>query len=59
MPMPDTRFTEEGVTGVMDAVEDIFKALSKAKQGMYISHLNEILLFLEEARGIAAKMWKK
>ena len=38
----------------MKAVEEIFTALPKAKQGMFFGHLNDIMLFLEAAKRAAS-----
>ena len=40
-------FTKEEAKKTMDAVEEMYKALSKPKQADYFGHLNDILLFLE------------
>ncbi len=43
------QFTKEEATQTIKAVDEIFKALSKSKQGEYLGHLNDICLFLQAA----------
>lgn len=48
--MAQGEFTKEEASATLEAVNELFKALSKNKQLDYIGHLNDILLFLEEAK---------
>lgn len=43
------QFTKEEATSVKEAVDEMFKALSRPKQREYLGHLNEIFLFIEAA----------
>ena len=53
------KFTKEEAAFVTEAVDEMFKALPKTKQREYIGHLNDILLFLEEAKKVAPEEDKK
>lgn len=46
-------FTKQEANAVKQAVEDMFKALSKKKRIEYIGHLNETFLFIEAAKKVA------
>ncbi len=45
-----SNFTKEDADNAKEAVEEMFKALPKSKQGQYIGHLNEVFLFIEAAK---------
>ena len=47
------QFTKEEAKEAKEAVEEIFKALSKPKQREYLGHLNEAFLFIEAAEKAA------
>ena len=47
------KFTKEEATFVLDAVENLFKALPKTKQMDFLGHLNDICLFIEAAKRVA------
>jgi hypothetical protein len=47
--MAQGEFTKEECKQVQEAVSELYKALSKAKQREYIGHLNDIYLFLNKA----------
>ena len=47
------QFTKEEAKEVKEAVDEIFKALSKPKQREYLGHLNEVFLFIEAAERAA------
>ncbi len=53
--MAQGQFTKEEASSTEEAVEEIFKGLSKSKQGEYLGHLNDILLFLRAAKDAAPK----
>ena len=44
--MAQSDLSKEEAKKTSDAVEEMFEALPKAKQGEYLGHLNDILLFL-------------
>ncbi len=46
-------FTKDEATFVEEAVDEMFKALSKPKQMEFLGHLNDILLFLTAAKEAA------
>lgn len=46
-------FTKEEAAETCEAVNEMYAALSKAKQREYIGHLNDIFLFLEAAKRAA------
>lgn len=48
-------FTKEEATEMLKAVEEVWKALPKSKQGQYFGHLNDISLFIEAAKRAAPK----
>lgn len=48
--MAQGEFTKEEAKSVEDAVCEMHKALSKAKQAEYLGHLNDILLFIAAAK---------
>ena len=43
-------FTKEEAAATIEAFEEVFKALSKPKQGAYLGHANDIFLFLEACK---------
>ena len=43
-------FTKAEAQRTIEAVEEMFQALPRGKQMGYIGHLNDIMLFLEEAK---------
>lgn len=47
--MAQGQFTKEEAKETEEAVSEIFKALSKAKQREFLGHLNDIYLFLAAA----------
>lgn len=51
--MSQDRFTKEEATAIMEAVDELFKALPKTKQAQFIGHLNDICLFLSAAKQAA------
>ena len=51
--MAQGEFTKQEAAETIKAVDEMFKALSKAKQGEYLGHLNDICLFLEAAQRTA------
>jgi hypothetical protein len=46
-------FTKEAAENAEQAVDQMFKALSKPKQREYLGHLNEVCLFIEAAKKAA------
>lgn len=48
--MAQGEFTKEEADETIKAVEEMYKALSRAKQGEYLGHLNDIFLFIEAAQ---------
>ena len=53
--MAQGEFTKDEAQETRLAVEEMFKALTKAKQVEYLGHLNDILLFIEAAKAAAVK----
>jgi len=53
--MSEERFTKQEASHVIDAVNDLFKAIPKKKNMDYIGHFNDIFLFLEAAARVAPK----
>lgn len=51
--MAQGEFTKAEAKETISAVEEMFKALSKAKQREYIGHWNDIALFLGAAQRAA------
>ena len=51
--MAQGEFTKEEAEQMMDAVNELFKAISKTKRMNYLGHLNDVCLFLETAKKIA------
>lgn len=51
--MAQGEFTKEEAKATVEAVDEMFKGLSKGKQGEYLGHLNDILLFLKAAEKAA------
>ena len=51
--MAQGEFTKEEATATEEAVDEIFKGLSKARQMDFLGHLNDILLFLNAAKQAA------
>ena len=51
--MAQGEFTKEEAIETKDAVEEMFKALPKRKQGEFVGHLNDTLLFLSAAEKVA------
>jgi hypothetical protein len=43
-------FTKEEAQATIEAVDEMFNALPKSKKLDYVGHLNDIMLFLEEAK---------
>jgi len=43
-------FTKQEATRALEAVSELFAAISKRKQMEYLGHLNDICLFLEAAK---------
>jgi hypothetical protein len=48
-------FTQEEAQATIEAVDEIYRGLSKRKQVEYLGHLNDVFLFLEAARRAAPK----
>lgn len=48
--MPQGDFTKDEAAKTIKAVNEMFKALPKAKQGQFFGHLNSVFLFLEAAK---------
>ena len=46
-------FTKEEAAETIEAVDELFRALPKAKHSAFFGHLNDILLFLEAAKRAA------
>ena len=46
-------FTKENAVVIEEALDEMFKALSKPKQREYLGHLNEICLFVTAAKNAA------
>ena len=46
-------FTKEEATETEEAFTEVFRALSKKKQGEFIGHANDIFLFLDAAKKAA------
>jgi hypothetical protein len=51
--MAQGEFTKEEATETMKALDEVFRALPKAKQAGFFGHLNDISLFLEAAKRVA------
>lgn len=51
--MAQGEFTKEEAAETIKAVDEMFKALPKAKQGQFFGHLNDVCLFLEAAKRAA------
>lgn len=51
--MAQGEFTKEEAKASRDALDELFKALPKKKQGEYFGHLNDISLFLSAAEKAA------
>jgi len=51
--MAQGQFTKEEAAATVEAVEEVFKGLPKTKQGAFLGHLNDILLFLRAAKAAA------
>jgi hypothetical protein len=51
--MAQGQFTKEEAKAIEEAVNELFKALPKSKQGQCLGHLNDICLFIEAARQAA------
>lgn len=51
--MAQGEFTKEEATATEEAVSELFDALSKAKKGEFLGHLNDISLFLSAAKKAA------
>ncbi len=47
--MAQGEFTKEEATATEEAFTEVYKALSKAKQGEFFGHANDIYLFLSAA----------
>ena len=45
-----SNFTKEAADNATEALDEMFKALSKPKQREYLGHLNEVSLFIEAAK---------
>ena len=48
--MAQGEFTKDEADETVKAVEEMFKGLSKKKQGEFFGHLNDIFLFLSAAK---------
>ena len=48
--MAQGEFTKEEAAETVKAFNEVYKALSKAKQAEYLGHANDIFLFLEAAK---------
>ena len=48
--MAQGEFTKEEAAHVIDAVDEMFKALPKSKQNTYLGHANDTFLFLEACK---------
>jgi len=48
--MAQGQFTKQEADETIKAVEEMYKALPKAKQAAFIGHLNDIFLFIEAAK---------
>lgn len=46
-------FSKKEAAETIKAVDELFKALPKSKQGQFFGHLNDIMLFLESAQRAA------
>jgi hypothetical protein len=51
--MAQGEFTKEEAAETIKAVDEMFKALPKAKQAAFFGHLNDVCLFLEAAKRAA------
>lgn len=51
--MAQGEFTKEEAAETENAFKEVFSALSKAKQGQFIGHANDIYLFLAAAKADA------
>lgn len=51
--MADKVVTKQEIAELLQSVDELFSAISKTKQGLYLGHLNEICLFLEAAQRTA------
>jgi len=47
--MAQGEFTKAEAKATRDAVEEMFKAIPKSRQALFIGHLNDVLLFIEAA----------
>lgn len=57
--MAQGEFTKEEAAAMITASNEVFKALSKPKQGEYFGHANDIFLFLKAAEKAAPKEGEK
>jgi hypothetical protein len=57
--MAQGEFTKEEAAETIKAVEEVWKALPKSRQGEFFGHLNDISLFLEAAKRAAPAEKKK
>lgn len=46
-------FTKQEADATMEAVDEMFSALTKRRTGEFFGHLNDIMLFLEAAKKVA------
>jgi hypothetical protein len=51
--MAQGQFTKQEADATLTAVDEMFKALSRPKQGEYLGHLNDICLFIGAAKKAA------
>ena len=51
--MAQGEFTKEEADATTEAIDELFKALSKAKQREFVGHLNDISLFISAAKQAA------
>lgn len=48
--MAQGEFTKEEAKRVLETVNEMFHGIPKSKRAVYIGHLNDVSLFLEEAQ---------
>lgn len=55
MPKQPKLPSEEHADDVIEAVQEMFLAIPKTKQVLFLGHLNDILLFLEATKAVISK----
>ena len=57
--MAQGEFTKQEAAETIKAIDEMYRALSKARQREYVGHLNDICLFIEAAQRAAPDEIKK